>query len=185
MNLKSTVLGIFGAAVMTMSMIGGAGAATTQAEVSVKVGAPDNAVLAASITGGAFREVKYRAGNSSQNSDGTITITATDTRGLGTGWNVKLRANGDFVAEGNKSFSINTFSLQSGSVQGLNSANANGITAQAIGGVGTSSQTVLVAQQGSGMGEFTNTVNGTIKVPDGTLVGDYKTTLTVEITAGQ
>jgi hypothetical protein len=185
MNVKSTILGIFGAAVITMSMIGGASAGnTTTADVSVKVGQPDNGVLSASITGGAFDAVKYRAGNGSQDSRGKVVITATDTRGLGTGWTVTLQANGDF-SDGAKSFSVNNFSLQPGSLQGADNANANGITAQAIGGITTSGQNVLVAQQGKGLGVFTNTIDGTIKVPDGTLVGDYKTTLTVAITAGQ
>jgi hypothetical protein len=184
MNLKSKVLGIFGAAMITMSMIGGASAATATADVSVRVGQPDNGILSASITGGAFQEVKYRAGSGFQNSAGKVIITATDTRGLGSGWTVTLRANGDFT-DGSKSFSVNNFSLQPGSLQGADNANANGISAQAIGGLTTSSQNVLVAQQGKGLGVFTNTIDGTIKVPDGTLVGDYKTTLTVEITAGQ
>ncbi|CAN5642605.1 hypothetical protein BH09CHL1_BH09CHL1_00860 [soil metagenome] len=181
MNFKSKFVGIVGAAFMTVGMIGGAYAETT-ADVNVKVGAPSNATLAASITGGRFADVTYRAGNSFQNSNGNIVVTATDTRGVGSGWTVTLSSNGDFK-DGNKGFAVSNFSLQSGSVQGRDNANANGITPAAVGAVG-GSQSVMVASSGSGMGVFDDTVQGTIKVPDGTLVGDYKTTLTVAITAG-
>lgn len=182
MQFKTKFVGIVGAALMTVGAFGGAYADSTTADVNVKVGSPSNATLAASITGGRFADVTYRAGNSSQNSNGTIVVTATDTRGTGSGWTVSLSAGGDF-ASGDKSFAVNNFSLQSGSVQGRDNANANGITPAAVTSVG-GSQAVMVAAKNSGLGVFDDTIQGTIKVPDGTLVGDYKTTLTVSIVAG-
>lgn len=182
MELKTKIVGIVGAALMTVGAFGGAYADSTTADVNVKVGAPSNAVLAASITGGRFSDVSYRAGNSFQNASGQIVVTATDTRGTGTGWTVSLSSNGDFTSADN-SFSVSNLSLQSGSVQGRDNASVNGITPQAITSAG-SSQAVMVAAKKSGLGVFDDTIQGTIKVPDGTLVGDYKTTLTVSIVAG-
>jgi hypothetical protein len=183
MNLKSKVFGIVGAALISLSMVGAVGAQT--ADVTVKVGAPDNAVLSASITAGTFQEVKYRPGSSFQNSDGQVTVTATDTRGVGSGWTVTIAAKGDFqdTTDSSRTFSVSNFSLQSGSMQGLSSASVNGITPAAVSAVSTSNQAIMTTKKGSGMGSFTDTINATIKVPDGTLVGSYKTTLTVTITA--
>lgn len=182
MQFKTKFVGIVGAALMTVGAFGGAYAESTTADVNVKVGSPANATLAASITGGRFADVTYRAGNSFQNSNGTIVVTATDTRGVGSGWTVSLSSGSDFTS-GSQSFSVNNLSLQSGSVQGRDNANANGITPAAITAVGNS-QAVMVASKNNGLGVFDDTIQGTVKVPDGTLVGDYKTTLTVSIVAG-
>lgn len=182
MNFKSKMVGVFGAAIMTFGMLASASAAGTTADVNVKVSQPDGAVIAASITGGRFSEVKYRAGNDGQNATGTIVVTATDTRGAGTGWTVSLAGGGDFK-DGDKSFALGAFSLQPGSIVGQGSANANGITPSAVGSVSTTQQTLMVAAKNKGLGVFDSTINGTIKVPDNTLVGDYKTTLTVSIVA--
>lgn len=71
------------------------------------------------------------------------------------------------------------------SVRGEDDANAIGITPLAIGNVSSDAQSVMVVGRSRGLGVFDDTINGTIKVPDGTLAGDYKTTLTVAIVAVQ
>ena len=182
MNVKNQIISIFGAAVLAVTAVSGVAAQNETADVNVRVSAPANASISATITGGRFSDVAYRTGNSEQNATGSIVITATDTRGVGSGWTVSLSGNGPFTT-GDSSFALDKFGLPAGSVQGKDKANGKGITAQALGSVSTTPQTVMVAQRKSGMGVFDDTINGTIKVPDGTLVGDYKTTLTVAITA--
>lgn len=181
MNIKSKVFGIVGAALISLSLIGGA-AANTTADVNVEV-TSSGGTLSASITGANFSAVPYRAGNGSQNSTGKVTVVATDTRGVGSGWTVTIQSNGDFKTNaGDRSFAVNNFSLQSGSTQGKDNANVNNIQCQAV-AISTSPQTIMTAQRGYGLGTFENTINATIAVPDNTLVGTYKTTLTVSITA--
>jgi hypothetical protein len=184
MNITSKVLGFVGASVIALSMITSASAGTT-ADVSVKVSAPDNATIAASITSGTISEVKYRAGSSFQNSTGAITVTATDTRGIGSGWTVTLAANGDFKdsTDSTRSCSVSNFPLQADTTQGKDSASVNGLSGSAVSTVSTSNQTILSATKGNGLGVFDSTMNATIRIPDNTLVGTYKTTLTVSITA--
>lgn len=185
MSLKTTVTAFAAAALVTLSAATGAFAAGDSADVSVRVSTPANATLAASIESGSFQDVQYRTGTSFQNSNGTIAVYATDTRGVGSGWTVSLKGSGAFTSAENNTFSLDKFSLQSGSVQGVNGENVNGIAPQAIGGVSTNAQTVMVAQQKAGLGQFRDTINAVVQVPDGTLVGQYKTTLTVSIVAGQ
>jgi hypothetical protein len=183
-NLKSTVTAFAAAALVTLSATTGAFAGDS-ADVSVRVSTPSNATISASIESGSFQEVQYRTGNASQNSNGTLTVYATDTRGTGSGWTVSLKGSGPFTSAEGNSFALDKFGLQAGSVQGVSGENVNGITPQAIGGVSTNAQTIMVAQQKTGLGQFKDTINATVQVPDGTLVGQYKTTLTVAIVAGQ
>ncbi|MGC4106839.1 MAG: WxL domain-containing protein [Thermomicrobiales bacterium] len=185
MNLKTAFVSVAAAALVTLSATSGAFAASDSAEVSVRVSTPGNATLSAAIDSGSFQEVQYRAGNSFQNSNGSLTVYATDTRGVGSGWTVSLKGSGPFTSAENNTFALDKFSLQSGSVQGISGENVNGIAPQAIGGVSTSAQTIMVAQPKSGTGQFRDLINAVVQVPDGTLVGQYKTTLTVAIVAGQ
>lgn len=80
---------------------------------------------------------------------------------------------------------LTNFSLQAGSVLGKDNANAIGIPPLAIGNVSSGAQSVMVAARSRSSGVFEDTINGTIKVPDGTLAGDYKTNLTVAIVAAR
>lgn len=76
---------------MTFIAVAGVSADAT-ADVNVKVSQPDNRVVSASITGGRFQDVKYRAGTSKQNSTAVIVVTATDTRGVGSARTLSLSA---------------------------------------------------------------------------------------------
>jgi len=98
-----------------------------------------------------------------------IVVTATDTRGVGSGWTLSLAADGDF-RDAHDSFPLTNFSLQAGSVQGKD--NAIGITPFAIGNVSCGAQSVMVLARSRGLGVFDDTINGTIKVPDGTFAAD-------------
>lgn len=185
MKIKSTLLGIVGAALITTTMLSGASAANS-ADVSVRVSAPDNGVLSASITGARFQEVKYRAGDSFQNSVGDFVVTATDTRGVGSGWVVTIAGKGDFTDQNGSgnAIKLSALSLQAGTVQGADAySKVNGIATGAVAAMSQSEQAIMKAEKGAGVGTFTNGIKGTIAVPDGTLVGTYQTTLTVTIAA--
>ena len=185
MSLKTTVTAFAAAALVTLSAATGAFAAGDSADVTVKVSSPSNAALSASIESGSFQEVQYRAGNSFQNSNGSLTVYANDPRGTGSGWTVSLKGSGAFTSAENNTFPLEKFSLQTGSVQGVSGETINGISSREVNSLSTNPQAIMVAQQKAGLGQFKDTISAVVQVPDGTLVGQYKTTLTVSIVAGQ
>jgi len=189
MTLKSKVVGVFAAALVTISAVSGAAAAdSASADVTVKVSAPSGAVLSASITAGQFSDVEYSI-TDDKTSTGTLTVLASDPRGVGTGWNVTLKTGDKFTdaSDGSKSFSGNAFKITSQSITPAQGASAQGVNVQTPGAGSTanSAQKIIVAQQRSGMGSYTDAIGAEVTVPKGTLAGNYKTTVTVSITAGQ
>ncbi|MGC4190275.1 MAG: WxL domain-containing protein [Thermomicrobiales bacterium] len=172
---------------VTFSAVSGAYAADS-ADVTVKVSAPQGAVLSASITAGGFSDVECSV-TQDKVSSGTLSVVANDPRGEGSGWNVTFKTGDKFTdtSDGSRSFSANAFKITNQSLTPGQNSSADGVSTQTpgAGSTATSPQKIMLAQQKSGMGSYTDTINADVTVPKGTLVGQYKTTVTVSITAGQ
>ena len=190
---------ILAAILLVASIATVAAGASETAEITVKVVAPKHAALSVAIGGASFSEVAYRApsgagdgggdGRGAQDSVGTLTLYAEDTRGVGTGWTVSVAASGPFVSVSDgvtDVIGLDHLSLEAGQVAGLNGEPIVGISSSSAGSMSAPSpQAVLVAQPRTGMGQFHGSIGARISVPDGTLAGAYRTTLTVTIVAGQ
>jgi len=180
MSFKSKFVGVFGAAILTVSAVAGVAAQSASAPVSVQVNGSGQPLSVALENTQSFQAVSYNA-DAAQSTTGKFKITVSDPRGTGEGWNVKISANDDFRADGDKSFPLsNNLTMTDGSLEG----NAKGVTKSAV-TMTAAQQTILSAQTRSGMGNVAyKDINTTVNVPAGTLSGTYKTTLNVQIASG-
>lgn len=119
---------------------------------------------------------------STQTATASAIVKVEDNTGSGSGWNVTLQGV-DFERDASTKIAIGNLSLAAGTPASTAGQATTGITAPAI-TVGTGPAKIASAPALSGMGHYTITYPGTLTVPGGTLVGDYKSTLTVSITAG-
>jgi hypothetical protein len=186
MNFRSKLVAVAGSALILASSLtfGVASAADNDtATASVKVTTNASNVLSVVIENGSFGSVVYDFAD--QDTKGTLDVTVTDLRGTAPGWNVNLSASDFATGDASpKTFGIGNLSLAPGAASATTKfSTTNGITPSGAIQVSSAPQPILTASAGSGDGEFTSTLAGTLKVPGGTLVGDYAAEVTVSIDA--
>lgn len=162
---------------------------TGAATVQVVPIANDAGVLTVAITNIDFGEHEYRL--TDHVASGNLTIYASDMRGTASGWTVTL-AGTDLQSPENPGFPVSIGNLNSsaGSVDHI--ANPSGHPTDApptplsAWPVTHAPATVLHAPVGTGAGFYENYRSGTyLTIPGGTLIGEYKSTLTVTISGKQ
>lgn len=184
---------VSGALALTLAagMAGSAFAATNDGgDVDVEITPKSTGgVLSVSITDLDFGTFEYSL--SQRTPTGMITINASDMRGTAGGWTVKLSGD-DFATNDTTplSFDIENLSLPAGTVNHVGAPSGHPTSAvpllSAASPVTAAPQVVLNALPGTGAGIYENQRPGTqLVIPGGTLVGDYQSTLTVEITGDQ
>lgn len=162
---------------------------TGNAAVTITTDTSTNYLAVAITDSIAFTNVPYSF--STQQTTGTLTVTATDTRGTAAGWHVTLDAT-DFMRDAATSFAIGNLDLLAGTVSGVPfqgvTGDPTGITQSSAAPVqktGSSLTTnVLSAAIGHGAGQFALPMNGTLTIPGGSLAGEYHSIVTVAINAG-
>jgi hypothetical protein len=121
-----------------------------------------------------------------QTSKGTLNVKIEDSRGTNGGWNVTLQAGEFSPGSGLTAPAISS--------KGFVFVNGGGVTASAgktdniqTGGQNAPLDTakrVVYAPQGFGTGIFTQSLNVSLDIPAGQLVGEYQSDITVNITSG-
>lgn len=146
-------------------------------------------ILSASITNVDFGEHEYQL--SDHTAYGQLTIYTSDMRGTAGGWTVTL-AGEDLRSSESPAFPISIQNLlaPAGSVSHLGSPSGHPTdvppVSHAAWPVTNAPTTVLSAAPGSGAGFYENHRAGTkLTIPGGTLIGEYKSTLTVTISGEQ
>ncbi len=192
MNIRK---GILAAAAALLIVVGGAtsqvDAATSDtgsATVTITTSATNN-YLAVEVSDANFNSWPYSF-TDTLDVPGSLTVTATDTRGTGAGWKVNLSAT-DFIRDASTSFDISHLDLTAGSVEGVlfqgKIGSTIGISASSavpVQETGVSTTQVLTASARSGMGQFQLPMTGSLDIPGGTLEGLYTSTVTVSIVTG-
>jgi hypothetical protein len=158
---------------------------TDAADVAIDVnptGSGTLSVLVSETT--AFNDVTYDL-TTIQNSSGVLKVTATDDRGTALGWSVSIGAT-DFI-KSDQSVGVDI---------GIGNLVLTPQTPTRVVGVGTTPTATTVqnpvvetpntaqlwhAAKDEGDGQFELPLNGTLKVPAGTLVDTYTSTVTVSI----
>lgn len=160
-----------------------------EARVQVVPIANDGGILSVAITNVDFGEHEYRLADHVAN--GHLTIYASDMRGTASGWTVTL-AGEDLRSSENPAHPIPIGNVHSpeGTVDHIGYPSGHPTdslpTPHAAWPVSNAPATVLRASAGSGAGFYENHRPGTIlTIPGGTLIGDYKSTLTVTISGSQ
>lgn len=154
--------------------------AATEGTASVRV--TSDGTLSVSIDDAAFEDVPYSFDETSTES--TVVVKVEDNRGTGAGWKISLHGS-DFVNDDGASFDISNLALTAGTATTTAGQDVSGITTSGVTVSGDSSEVVIAsAQQSAGMGHYTIEYPATLHVPGGTLVGDYKSTLTVDVATG-
>lgn len=162
--------------------------ATGNATVSITSDTTTN-FLAVSITNASFLAVPFSFVN--QPTTGSLTVTATDTRGSSAGWAVTLNAT-DFRRSDNPAiaFDISNLNLNAGTLIALFYGGSMGSTVGIIAssaapvqetGLGTT--TIINSPPPAGSGQYELPMNGALNVPGGTLIGTYTSVVTVAIAA--
>ncbi len=182
-KLVNTIL----AGVLGLSMIAGVSAQEVEDSDSgpavVEVGINESGTLDVVIEEADFGLVPYSLQDQEAEAD-NIVVTVVDDRGSNAGWNVVLTGT-NFSTEGDSplTFPVTNLVLGDGAVT-PEVGSATGI--QTTGGaVQTESETSAIsAESGTGTGRFNISFeDSTLTVPGGTLVGDYSSTLQVEISS--
>lgn len=162
---------------------------TGEATVQIVPIENDGGILSVSITSVDFGEHEYRLAD--HTATGHLTIYASDMRGTASGWSVTL-AGDDLQSAENPGFAIPIENVYAptGTVAHMGSASGHPTdalpTALAAWPVTNAPAMVLVAAPGSGAGSYENHRAGTaLVIPGGTLIGEYKSTLTVTISGDQ
>jgi len=190
MNLRNRFLATAGAVLLvattTLTGLAQTQQATGNATVSITSDTTTN-YLAVSVTNAAFGGYAYSFVD--QTAAGSLTVTATDTRGTAAGWNVSLSAS-DFAA-GTERIAIANLALTAGTPSALAFGGSTGSTAGVVATsaapvqqTGTSTSKILSAGVGSGAGQFQLPMTGALNIPGGTLVGSYTSTVSVAIVSG-
>ena len=182
--------GIVTAAAALLIVAGGAASTVDAAEsgtgnASVQITAGSSSVMSVEVTSANFGTSEYSYAETSKTAK--VTITATDNRGTGLGWHVNLSGT-DFAGNNGKSFDVGNLALAADALNGVASGGYNpsvdGITKNGAAPVKSSPTSILSAQASKGIGQFKYDMNGTLKIPAGTLVGTYTSVLTVAIVSG-
>src|SRR5215218_3943306 len=118
MKIRNRVLASVGAAMLlATSTVGAFAAVGNTADVDVKINPTGSGTVTVSIAETtAFNDVTYNV-TTAQTSTGTLTVTTTDDRGTGLGWNVTIGAT-DFVRQDHPAvghdIAINNLALNAG-----------------------------------------------------------------------
>jgi hypothetical protein len=119
---------------------------------------------------------------------GDLSVEVTDTRGTAEGWNVLLSATEFKRLDELYTFGIDNLSLIADLVTdqeyGGEVADASCIDATSASPVDGTGQPILSAGVDCGMGQSVLEMNGTLKIPGGTLAGTYQSIVTVAIASG-
>lgn len=141
--------------------------------------------LSASVANASLTPLAYS--NTAQTSTGTLALSVSDARGVGTGWNVTIQA-GDFVysgssplgqaipASGFQTTAAGTVTVVAGQAAPLPTAGSFGAL--------NAARTVLSAAEGSGSGDYAVDLSVSLAVPAQSQTGTYTSELTVSITDG-
>lgn len=184
MNLRNRLIATVGATALLVSTAVTGLAADSNATVKINENAGDFSVSISSVD---FGELSYNFDNQLV-VDKAITVTVKDNRGSAPGWNVSLSGGAFTDTTINKSFASTNLNLEAASpaityVGG--NTNVSGQTAlQAPFGVSGTATKIWSAGAGSGDGEYKQNLLADLTVPGGTLVGNYTSTLTVNIASG-
>jgi hypothetical protein len=154
--------------------------------VTQVINCPSTNSLAANVADLTLSPVSYSA--TSQESPGTITITAAEIGCAGQGWNVTMQTSDWTRQDGSSTIPANAFAL----TQVTNPASVSGQGIDAIGGpklvdnVGTLNQPrkILQANAGYGLGSYSQVLGVKLTVPATALPGTYKSVVTTTITTG-
>jgi hypothetical protein len=147
---------------------------------------PSNNSLTATIADMTLAPVTYSP--STQDSSGTITITASELGCAAKGWNVTVQAT-DWARQGSgPGIPASAFTL----TQVANPASVSGQGIDAIGGpkpvdnVGTLNQSrkVLQANAGYGLGSYSQVLGVKLSIPATVVPGTYQSVVTTTITTG-
>jgi hypothetical protein len=154
--------------------------------VTQVINCPSTDSLAANIADMTLAPVSFS--ETSQESPGTMTITAAEAGCAGKGWNVTVQTSDWSRQDGSSAIPANAFSL----TQVTNPAPVSGQGIDAIGGpklvsnVGTLNQPrkVLQADAGYGLGSYSQVLGVKLTVPATALPGTYRAVVTTTITTG-
>lgn len=164
--------------------------AQSTSEVMVSVLPPADGVLHASIEAASFGSVEYTPETAEdQVASGMIQLHVIDSTGLGSPWSVRVRADSDFInPDDQRTIASSNLRLAQPSLRLQKNASAlSGVQpiAVPVASLGTGRSTLLAhCPTGNCQGEFVLEFPSELRVPAGTLVGTYRTTLIVEVLAG-
>jgi hypothetical protein len=181
---RKRVLALAGAVALSLATIIPAFAAGTVTQV-INCGASANS-LAASIADMSLTAVNFST--VAQDSQGNLTLSATENGCAAKGWNVTIQAS-EWVKDGGGTAIPDTaFALTQVAnptvVSGQGIDNNGGPKPDNSIGVLNQSRKVLHANQGYGLGSYAQNLGVKLTIPAVTLPGTYKTTVTTTITTG-
>jgi hypothetical protein len=175
MNLKTQILGIVGAAALSLTMVAPAFAQT--ATTTVNPG-----TLSASIGSATLSSATY-SNTAAGTVTGTMQVTVDDARGTDAGWTVNI-SSGNFVhgTDTTKTIAATNFSQPAAAsnvtlVAGNDAATT--VRAKAPGANLGTAYAVLDALAGNGDGKYTADVGVSLNVPAKTPTGTYNATVTM------
>lgn len=110
------------------------------------------------------------------------TLSVTDARGSGAGWNVTTSAT-DFFKSGDPSKTISKSGFIVPSIPGVSTISGNTAPTSFSGNLGTGFK-LLSAALNQGMGSYETSPSLELAIPAETFIGTYDSTLTVTVTSG-
>jgi hypothetical protein len=187
MKIRNRVLAAAGAAMLLTSASLGTFAAVpiNQADVDVKILPISGGTVTVAIAETTpFTDVTYNV-STAQTSTGSLTVTTTDDRGTGLGWNVTIGAT-DFARQIHTTvghdITINNLTLTAGAPTRSSGVGTIPTATTSQTPVTTPQSQLWNAATNEGDGQFKLPLNGSLNVPAGTLVDTYKSTVTVNVT---
>lgn len=179
MNLRNQILGIAGAAALSLGIASSAFAQTATTTVA-------GGTLSASISNAALSGVNYSF-STAQTSTGAFTLTVDDSRGTASGWNVVVSASNfasgtDTIA--NTNFSLGTVATPV--ITGGQAVSATGGPRAVQPTVATldAARKVISADAGFGEGSYTQNLPVSLAIAAGTNAGTYTSTAAVTSASG-
>lgn len=188
MNLKTQILGIVGAAALSLALV----APTLAETATTTVAAGTMAVTAtnATLTGATFSFTANSTASTTGTGGSAMVLTIKDDRGTKAGWQVQLQQTAAYAFVDVTGAST-TSSLVGSTTTGFLSATAPTVTA-ATGNPGqgttgitssaatlsTTAQNVVVASLGNGAGYYDASTPLSVNVPAKTAAGNYNATVT-------
>jgi hypothetical protein len=139
----------------------------------------------ASVADATLSTVAYS--NTAVTSNGVLTLTAEDSRGVGTGWTVTISSS-DFDYQGSsplgEDIPVTGFQTTGFGTVSVVAGQADPLPTVGTGGTFSSAVTVLEAASGAGSGIYTAPINVSLDIPAESQAGTYVADLTVTIVDG-